>query len=1073
MAKKNAAALVDLPFYDYLRQFYIQNRRNVRSAYTKLSKKFLDFNDPSGNESGKFLRQPQFEALEMYVFLKEYCGNARLVDIFRDWQKRQGPFVDRGNFRTRSNELELFQNVDEKVFEAAFSRMQASAVDYPNYIYALTMGLGKTILMATCIFYEFLLAKKYPMDTKYCHNALVFAPDTTVLQSLKEIQTFDKSKVVPPEYVTWLDKNLKFHFLDDTSLSLQILEKSEYNIIISNNQKIILKRSHKEKTAVDSLFAAEKKYEPVKSAAQEIFAGLDDITDNIETKEDLLANQRFEMLKRLVNLGIYVDEAHHAFGKDLETVFTESGATSLRKTINELAACLKAAGTQVVACYNYTGTPYVNNVLLPEVVYTYSLKDAIDHRYLKQAEVKGYTNTKSKAFLKIVIGDFWTRYGERRVEGMLPKIAIYASDIAELTKEVRPAVESILADLGIPADRIIVNVGNDKVTTNDDLREFFKLDTCESEKQFILLVNKGIEGWNCRSLFAVALHRTPKSKVFVLQSTMRCLRAIGDDQETGSVYLSEENRQILNAELQENFRLNIDEFTGAGDKGKNQVKIRIVPPPVTVKVKRIRKHYELKELNFTGGVDFGFDKVDLGKYIIVETSQDLERIGRDNGSKRVIESEEGIYTRLSLTAEIARYLGRSCLEINNVLEKAKGGFDNVVEFVNKYSGLLYDVVIPTLFRKFYDLEEKTTVEDIELKLVKPPKGSGPDGSGPKGGGKKNKNGETENDSNVVATFYVKPDMCASVNDSFFAKYAKKSFHLDNYCFDSNPELDFFKTVLKDDEIEHLYFTGMLTSDKTEFVINYIDPESSALRSYYPDFLAQKKDGSYIIVEVKGENMIDTAVVNAKARSASALSVASGMEYLMVPGKKAAFGLHQPPKMKPLVEPRILRFGEFDKSLMYVDFLPVYSFAAACGKFGAEEVVDEYEPDGWIDVSELRLGRSPNRNMYIVRAVGESMNRRIQDGQFCVFEYRQGTCDDNDIALVQIARYSDVETQGAYTIKKYTSTRSNNDVWESARTETVTLVPVSDDPKYQPIALKNEGEYTRDYKVVGVLVKAIE
>ena len=53
---------------------------------------------------------------------------------------------------------------------------------------------------------EFLLANKYPEDKKYCHNALVFAPDKTVLQSLKEIETFDKAKVIPQEYINWLDK---------------------------------------------------------------------------------------------------------------------------------------------------------------------------------------------------------------------------------------------------------------------------------------------------------------------------------------------------------------------------------------------------------------------------------------------------------------------------------------------------------------------------------------------------------------------------------------------------------------------------------------------------------------------------------------------------------------------------------------------------------------------------------------------------------------------------------------------------------------------------------------------------
>ena len=1018
MAKKQAADLADVPFYDYLWQFYSQNRKKIRSVYTPLTRKFLDYNNPGEKGTDAFLRRPQFEALEMYVFLKEYCDNMRLADIFRDWHERKGAFDGRGEFRLKIDELDLFGTIDAKKFEAAFSRMKAASASYPNYIYALTMGLGKTILMATCIFYEFLLANKYPKEKRFCHNALVFAPDKTVLQSLKEIQTFDKSKVVPPGYVNWLDSHLKFHFLDDTSLSLQVLPDSEYNIIISNNQKIILKRSHKEKGAGEKLFAAETKYQP---AAKDLFAGLDDGADGIDTEEELIANQRFEMLKRLSNLGIYVDEAHHAFGKKLEGDFSDKKETSLRKTINELAAHLAAAKTHVVACYNYTGTPYVNNVLLPEVVYSYGLKDAIDAKYLKKATLKDYENTKSKEFVKIVVKDFWATYGERRVEGMLPKLAIFASDIAELTKDVKPVVEESLAELGVPLERILVNVGDDKVTSNDDIREFLRLDTVGSEKQFILLVNKGKEGWNCRSLFGVALHRRPRSTVFVLQATMRCLRSIGDVQEAGRVYLSKENKEILEDELKNNFRLNIDEFTNAGKDGKKRVSVKTVPPPVMVTLKRVRRRYDLRELSLKGRVDFHLKDIDPLKYEIIETTSDIERVGRDSGSKKILaDTKESVeYSPLSLTVEVARYLGKPCCDVRTALEASVEGMDGVVAAVNKHNEILHDYVVPELFRAFYALDEKTETEEIELRLVKPPKGTNPPTGGGGGGGKEKPE--------FVAEFSVKPELLAALTSGDFAKYSAKSFHLDNYCFDSKPELDFFWSALRDEDVEKVYFTGMLTSDKTDFCVTYIDPESNTLRNYYPDFLARKKDGSYVIVEVKGEHMIDNAVVQAKAESAKALAAANAMSYLMVPGQKAAYGLHQPAMFFDGGFRATARHGgaagvralpleilaDVGEELRFRSYLPVLSLRAACGYFTGGEIV---EPEGWIKAEGI--GKL-DKTMVVVRAIGDSMEPKIHDGDLCVVRELGMVDYNNRIVLVQRNdQMSDPDGGGAYLLKKY-------------------------------------------------------
>jgi type III restriction enzyme len=82
---------------------------------------------------------------------------------------------------------------------------------------------------------------------------------------------------------------------------------------------------------------------------------------------------------------------------------------------------------------------------------------------------------------------------------------------------------------------------------------------------------------------------------------------------------------------------------------------------------------------------------------------------------------------------------------------------------------------------------------------------------------------------------------------------------------------------------------MLTHGQSDFVINYIDPVSHTVRNYYPDFLVKLNDGTYTIIEVKGDNMVDDEVVKAKADYASQLAVASNMTYKMIKGSDANNG----------------------------------------------------------------------------------------------------------------------------------------------------------------------------------------
>lgn len=863
---------VDFPFYTYLNLFLNQERKKIYSSYTPLSKKFLNFNNPENATA--FLRKPQFEALEMYVFLKEFCNNSFLSQIFNDWYKAQGVFSAREfvGVNQRTGQTSIFgpgnlQESDEQLFSDVYAQIEKFRQSYPNYIFALTMGLGKTVLMATSIFYEFLLANKYPKDERYCHNALVFAPDKTVLQSLKEIETFDKSKVVPAEYVNWLETNLKFFFLDETGDALNAIENSKYNIIISNTQKIILKKQNKETSPSNLLFADTSKIYKA-SALNKDF--LDLYGFDVNTDQDLLTNQRFEKLRRLKQLGIYVDEAHHVFGNALaDDLVATKKTTSLRLTINQLAQNLDAMGSKVVGCYNYTGTPYVGSRLLPEVVYAYGLRDAINNTYLKKVEIRGYENIKDQtiAFVRLAITEFWKEQNGKRYENMLPKIAFFASTIEELQKELRPALEKVLAELNIPTDKILVNVGDSSITTNDDRREFRNLDTPGSNKQFILLVNKGKEGWNCRSLFGVALHREPNSKIFVLQATMRCLRFIGETQETGQVFLSDENIKILDAELQENFKLSIDDLSNSGDKSEI-LEVRLVPPPVKIKLKKVRKLHQLKEKKINSSIDLELDKADVEQYKIIGSRRSIydvsKRISADEDYSEYKDKRD--FSALTLVAEIARYLNLSPIRIKHILSSTKQGIDEILKFVNEFNELVYDWIVPKLFNELYELEAFEKLDEVEIELIKEPK----DGD--------------------CYRVKVKPHLLASISDPRYSSFQSKSFHLDNYGFDSTPENNLFWTLLHDEKIDKVWFTGMLTHGQTEFYINYIDPISHTVRSYYPDFLALLKDGTYVIVEVKGDNMIEDDIVKAKAEYAHQLAVASKMTYQIIKGSDATNGV---------------------------------------------------------------------------------------------------------------------------------------------------------------------------------------
>lgn len=587
----------------------------------------------------------------------------------------------------------------------------------------------------------------------------------------------------------------------------------------------------------------------------------DDDDSDVWNDATLMDNQRFKKLCRLPQLGVYVDEAHHLFGANLEKELRSGGAnkTTLRNTINMLAEA-----TSIVACYNYTGTPYVKRQVLPEVVYAYGLRDSISHGFLKDADPIGFDNVKNEEFLKKSITMFWERYGGKTYEGLPPKMAIFAASVAEATDVVRPAVEKILSELNVSLDTILVNTGDTTVTKNDDIRDFNNLDVLGTEgsrKQFIILVEKGREGWNCRSLLGIALFRSPKSKIFVLQATMRCLRKLTDEQLKATVFLSKENLDTLDEELRNNYNMEIKDLGQSSDKKKNSYKVRVLPPPRSIKMKRIWHEYSLIEKEYSEPIDFKVSEIDDAKYESKMYEKGSIRLELSTKETVIDDIKDQMrYSRFSLVGEISRYMNLSCVLISRILSEAIDGFDNLVEVVNKHNEVLDDVIIPKIFNTLYEVKSEQKNEDVDVILLKEPKDSG--------------YYEFSADENLV----IEKD-----HNSFTPEEIKKSFHADTYCFDSKPEKECFLQYISSKKVKEIYFTGMFTANQGDLFVQYYDPESKRIRQYYPDFLAKMNDGSYQLIEVKGDNMIDDEVVKAKAEAAEEMSVASGMKYVMYAG----------------------------------------------------------------------------------------------------------------------------------------------------------------------------------------------
>ena len=154
--------------------------------------------------------------------------------------------------------------------------------------------------------------------------------------------------------------------------------------------------------------------------------------------------------------------------------------------------------------------------------------------------------------------------------------------------------------------------------------------------------------------------------------------------------------------------------------------------------------------------------------------------------------------------------------------------------------------------------------------------------------------------------------------------------------------------------------------------------------------------------------------------------------------------------------------EVNDEVKYIDFLPLYSIRAACGYFGEGEIVDE---TGWMKVEGM--GKL-NRNMFIVQAVGHSMEPLIHDGDYCVFRANPAGSRQGKIVLAEHHNYYVPDYTGSYSIKTYTSKKSFDAEGNWAHEEIV-LQPKNSN--YSPIIIEEEN--ADEFRIIGEFIGILQ
>ncbi len=530
------------------------------------------------------LRDAQINAIETYLFLKIKCQNKPLWQLITErFLVAENPDAKTYNHLPANAYLEILQSpIAKNVYNFANQKIDGKTaipdlansigknaheidfidlakrmfygINYTDYLFSLPMGAGKTFLMAAIIYLDLYFADNEPDNKIFAHNFIILVPSglkSSIIPSIKTIEKFDPTWVIPEPAASKLKKIIKFEVLDQPKTA-----KKSNKILNPNAHKINNYQPFEQLMGLVMVVNAEK---VVLDRLQLTNQG--ELYEKSEDDKDKQANELRNIISKIPNLQIHIDEVHHAATDDIK----------LRQVVTKW----NAKGT-INSVLGYSGTPYLSPAdkihihegiqlkfaQITNTVYYYALTKAIK-KFLKKPRVEQAIKLEPLQIIRKGVDDFMANYQNTIYSnGTCAKLAIYCGSIKTLEEQIYPF---LIGEMNIQPDIILkYHKGNKEYKLpKENETEFVSLDTPISKKKIILLVQVGKEGWDCKSLTSVILSQKGDCPTnMVLQTSCRCLRQVdkNNNNETALIWLNEDNAKALDKQLKDEQQTSIYEI---------------------------------------------------------------------------------------------------------------------------------------------------------------------------------------------------------------------------------------------------------------------------------------------------------------------------------------------------------------------------------------------------------------------------------------------------------------------------------------------------------------------------------